>query len=488
MLDPSLFLFDVVAAFFFLLTPISMQDLPLNPNFSMPEINEPAESKLPKVKKNYACILLPIISLTIVLHAQKKELKVRTVAFDTTNKQKQLLYKCFNATRYIYNLCVSRDDVLRETARTMPDPETKQNAGDDSQEKKVKKKPESFYSKLMRAAREMITIHVEVAAEWLRPIHSSVKDEAIADYVKAIKSSNALKKAGKIKRYELHFRKKIDDAAIAIRRGDWRNGKWCSRTFPVPFRSTEGLPQVLKHDCRMSKTKDGKFFLHVVEDFFIPPAQEAPPSAPRIISLDPGVRTFLTAFDIDGYAYKFGNADMSKIFRLLLWFDKLQSSIADRENNHNRRYKLRQAAIRLRRRIKNLIREAHRKIIKFLLSNFDVIVLPWFNSRQMSKKTGRKISRATTRKMLTWNHFAFRSALITKAREHPSCKVLISEESYTSKTCTQCGLIHPRLGGSKIFNCPNPNCSMRADRDIAAARNILLKHHKDMFEKRVSTL
>ena len=76
-------------------------------------------------------------------------------------------------------------------------------------------------------------------------------------------------------------------------------------------------------------------------------------------------------------------------------------------------------------------------------------------------------------KVLTWSHYSFKQRLLNKAREHPWCKVLIVDEHYTSKTCGFCGKIDQKLGGKKIFKCHS--CKIEADRDIHAARNILLR-------------
>ncbi|CAG8820724.1 12399_t:CDS:1, partial [Gigaspora margarita] len=45
---------------------------------------------------------------------------------------------------------------------------------------------------------------------------------------------------------------------------------------------------------------------------------------------------------------------------------------------------------------------------------------------------------------------------------------------YTSKTCGFCGYVYRKLGGSKIFHCPE--CKTELDRDINGARNILLRY------------
>jgi len=51
--------------------------------------------------------------------------------------------------------------------------------------------------------------------------------------------------------------------------------------------------------------------------------------------------------------------------------------------------------------------------------------------------------------------------------------VVRCNESYTSKTCPHCGHIHNRLGGSKVFKCPE--CGYQASRDANGARNIMIR-------------
>jgi transposase len=63
---------------------------------------------------------------------------------------------------------------------------------------------------------------------------------------------------------------------------------------------------------------------------------------------------------------------------------------------------------------------------------------------------------------------------MNKAREYPNCRVIICGEEYTSQTCSECGYLHRKIGGSKKFKCPG--CNQESDRDFNAARNILLKN------------
>eukprot|EP00741_Cyanophora_paradoxa_P004887 tig00000849_g4742.t1 len=52
-------------------------------------------------------------------------------------------------------------------------------------------------------------------------------------------------------------------------------------------------------------------------------------------------------------------------------------------------------------------------------------------------------------------------------------RVHIVREDYTSKTCGNCGHIHSKLRGNKVFCCPA--CGATMDRDFNGARNITLR-------------
>jgi transposase len=63
--------------------------------------------------------------------------------------------------------------------------------------------------------------------------------------------------------------------------------------------------------------------------------------------------------------------------------------------------------------------------------------------------------------------------------------LMVLDEAYTTKTCTNCGWIHETIGGRKVFECSQ--CQVKVDRDINGGRNIYLKHHKRLMGASVST-
>jgi len=129
------------------------------------------------------------------------------------------------------------------------------------------------------------------------------------------------------------------------------------------------------------------------------------------------------------------------------------------------------AIFRMQRKIKHLQNEIHRKTIKFLTDEFDVVIIPPFEVSNMVNRKTRKITRKTVSKMLCWSHYNFRQRLISKAEEK-GIHVIIQNEAYTSKTCSCCGNIQ-NIGGSEVFNCQN--CRTIMDRDENGARGIFLR-------------
>jgi putative transposase len=114
----------------------------------------------------------------------------------------------------------------------------------------------------------------------------------------------------------------------------------------------------------------------------------------------------------------------------------------------------------------------HWQTCDYLTKCFQVILLPIFNSKQMTNRKKRKISKTSTRLLLGLSHYSFQQKLIYKAKQRGR-QVILCKENYTSKCCGSCGQLNESLGSKKIFKCNN--CNLIMDRDIHAARNILIR-------------
>jgi putative transposase len=135
---------------------------------------------------------------------------------------------------------------------------------------------------------------------------------------------------------------------------------------------------------------------------------------------------------------------------------------------------MRKAQMRLRLRIRNLVDEFHKKLALWLVSNFELVLLPEYDSSNMVNKATRKISRPSVRAMLTWAPYRFKQRLLMKSKlGDERCRVVIVKEPYTTKTCGECGHLNREVGANKVFDCPY--CLTTLPRDWNAARNVFLR-------------
>jgi putative transposase len=216
-------------------------------------------------------------------------------------------------------------------------------------------------------------------------------------------------------------------------------------------------------DCRLVRVH-GQHYLCVPSEV----STNQPDNQGRVVALDPGVRTFLTFFSENSVG-KIGQSDFSRIQRLCHHLDDLISRFSFVKAPQRRRMK--KAADRMRIRIRNLIDELHHKSARFLVDNFDVILLPTFETSNMSGKAERKLSSKTVRNLLSFAHYRFKQFLKHKAKENGKMVVDVCE-AYTSKTVSWTGEIRA-IGGAKTIRSALDGLVM--DRDVNGARGIFLR-------------
>lgn len=344
----------------------------------------------------------------------------------------------------------------------------------------IKAKPTQYKLNMIWLRKRFINVcNIPKDKKFLLDTPKSIRDNAVSDLQDAFKSNFAIKKKNPNHTFDIKFRNKKDAQAITITSDQikhWDTNKTEFSMFPTFLKNkikfhvkkNKSVPSNVSYDCKLLMSRLGKFSLVIV--FHDPPCENQTGKT-KSCSIDPGVRTALTIYCPEpGICYKIGDGDISRIYRLCLWLDKLISS---QQNEKTRGKRL--AILRLRERIRNLVTEFHCKAVHFLLSKFNVIILPPFNVSQMVKKADRKISTKTVRQMLSWRHYGFRQRLLNAAKMC-NATIYIRGEEYTSKTCTHCRNCKHNLGGAKIYKCTE--CKLKADRDCCGARNIFIKNMK----------
>ncbi|NEQ85642.1 MAG: transposase [Moorea sp. SIO2I5] len=353
--------------------------------------------------------------------------KSKKIRLFLKNDQRQLINRWFGVSRYVFN----------KTLEILKDGNIKANW------KAIK------------------TDIINNLPEWCKSVPYQIKSIAIKDACTGVRE--AKKKynlTGVVNRVRFRSRKNPVQSCYIPKSAVSAKGIYPTKLGELTF--AERLPDNIC-DCRLTST-NGNYYLVVPYKTTRNKAE----NQGRIVALDPGVRTFVTFFSENSVG-KIGDGDFSRIQRLCAHLDALISKISKSRGKQKRRR--RKAARRMTIKIQNLINELHHKTARFLVDNFDVILLPTFETSQMSKRQERKIRSKTVRNLLSFAHYRFKQFLKHKAFETGKLVVDVCE-AYTSKTVSWTGEL-VKIGGSKIIKSQIDGKKM--DRDINGARGIFLR-------------
>ena len=291
----------------------------------------------------------------------------------------------------------------------------------------------------------------------------AVKDIAVRDACRAVSQTRRRNKAlGKglpaNQYHRTRFRTRKNPKQGCYAKADSVKNKGYYNRLLGNLTMAEQLPD--QHgDSRMT-LENGRYHLVVTH----PVHRRRSETQARIIALDPGVRSFITWFS-ETSAGHIGKGDFGRIQRLCTHLDDLMSNAKLEKRRFAKRNKY-AAAGRIRTRIKNLADELHHKAARWLVDHYDIILLPTFETSEMTSRAKRRMRSKTARMMLTFAHYRFQQFLRWKCWQTGKVLVLVNE-AYTSKTCSWSGDIIANLGGRKTIRGPD---GTELDRDINGAR------------------
>jgi putative transposase len=178
------------------------------------------------------------------------------------------------------------------------------------------------------------------------------------------------------------------------------------------------------------------------------------------VGIDLGLKTFATLSN----GMKIGNPRHFKKYEERLAFIQRELSKKKKGGSNRKRAKVRVA--KLHEKISDCRRDFLHKVSTDLVNIYSFIALEKLASREMAEQNyGKQINDAG------WNMFA--NMLAYKA-EGAGCKVVFVDPKNTSKMCNRCRSIRNDLSlWDRTYNCPG--CSLSMDRDVNAARNILIR-------------
>lgn len=132
---------------------------------------------------------------------------------------------------------------------------------------------------------------------------------------------------------------------------------------------------------------------------------------------------------------------------------------------------------------RSLVQEYHCQLIKFLVLEADIIIMPHMKVSRIT--CGRRLVITTKCELLGWSHSEFLIHLSRMCfdimhnrqfkadRRNKGPVLLVQPEGNTSKTCGKCGSLHNRLGPSTMFVCLI--CAYQAGQDQNAVFNMIIK-------------
>jgi putative transposase len=241
----------------------------------------------------------------------------------------------------------------------------------------------------------------------------------------------------KISNYWFNFKTKVK-----------RGGIW------IPINPSIPIIDFKIRDCKIIKRKSVFFVdLTVQKQVEIKPYSSA-------ISIDIGEKVLATVRDADGRPIFYG-AEIRGIRRHYNYLRKVLGK-------KKRLDKIKQIGRRERNIIDSLIHKISKEIVILAISSRSVIILGNLkNLRKSAKGKGRRFNRLI-------NSFAYNK--LTRYIEYKASWIGIPvykiNESYTSKTCSRCGMIGKRINQG-LFRCDN--CDYQVNADFNGANNIYKK-------------
>lgn len=204
--------------------------------------------------------------------------------------------------------------------------------------------------------------------------------------------------------------------------------------------------------------KNGKFYMLVKKKLTINKNN----NKNKIISLDPGHKTFLTGLSNDCLLEIGKNVD-KKIRKRLNKMDKIKKQKRSKVKNK------RKHLLKHEKKLSNYVNNLHWQIANYLTSNYSHILLGNYSTKNMVESN--KSNKMNKRIGSSLKFYQFRQKLIYKSIIK-DCKFSLVDEYNTTKSCSNCSTLN-NIGNSREYNCKH--CLQLYTRDTNSCKNILLR-------------
>jgi len=404
------------------------------------------------------------------------------------NKEQREIFKaCFGASRFFYNKAVSDiNESYAAKKRVFEEHPTCIHCDKGKEENMwtcaahAKKPPAwnlgiSFYnlrSKVMSSDKD-----VDECMQWQTSVPYDTRQMSVNDAFKAYKTSLALLKAKHITHFTLKPKTKKNVHQMCWVNNKALNANWeifprriakkNKRKLRMRKRQREALKKLLPDGTssyvKIQKVADAYYLIVTYNE------QPAPPLVKlNCVALDPGGRTFQSAYTMNHQCLQFGGSQLKQIDKLHERLDKLQSlrvaSVSKTKKHIAKRMH------NVQRKVMDVVDNLHNQTASHLAKSYETVVIGKFDSGSILKKSD--LHSSVKRTIQALSHFRFRTKLAGVCARYKS-QLVVQNESFTTKTCGRCGCLN-EVGKKDTFECHS--CGLTCDRDFHAARNILLKY------------
>lgn len=430
-----------------------------------------------------------------IMEDENIKILTKKIKFIPTKEQILKFNKFFGTSRYMYNKCVTeinkryedRKQKFNNSLTCVNDKCNNLKEDNNFLCKKHKNKSlpwklditlPSIRSSVMKNNKEL----KGTENEWEIETPNDTRQLIIKDAITAYKSATTNLIRGNISHFRMSYKSKKSVKKIfwirkaSIKRTD-KGVKLFSRYLNNPNlkfkkRDLKKLPKEINHDCKIMK--DGSsYYLVLSVDYEQKELEHKQPF--DIVANDQGIRTFTTMFSNEMIS-ETGSRETELINKLCKRIDllKIQKSLKRKEmKKQNKKYKLKNIKRKIRKhfkKIRDVVFNLHNQVISFQTSTYKSIILPEFGTSKMKRGY---LTATTKRQMDLLSFYKFTQKMKLACHKKNVNLYTNCDESYTTKTCTNCGYLN-NVGDKKIITCES--CKLTISRDINGARNILLKH------------
>ena len=323
------------------------------------------------------------------------------------------------------------------------------------------------------------------------------------------KTNETLRKRGYIKHYRVRYWKENKKIKIVdLIKDNFKSGSIRKTVLGNVLGYYNGKKfefDTINHDCRLIYSGN-EYYLMVPDK-----CTQTQTKKTKIISIDPGVRTFLTGIS-SNEAIEIGKKlpqkiltkklNTEKVITKMNKIDKLNKTGMQKiwilnklihsekrkgnppkiyEENMAPKGRVRKEIIRKiikktekknNKKVKNIVNETHWKAINYLTSEYSEILIGNLSTKDIVSNNNNLTSNVKNI-ALSLRLFEFKQKLKYKCN-NSGVKYKCANEYLTSKMCSICGNIKYDLGSNKEYNCTA--CNNTLDRDINGARMIYLKN------------